>query len=178
MPITSQYDERNSPSSEASPAVSVRSIVVLGALVAAAWIAAGSLGLLGHPLRHALTWLALAVAIAADWPGRDRSFIRWTMLAGTAVLALIMTASAQPAVNVLAVTLLAAALVRPQSGLHGRVVLIAALATAVLGIFRLTCSSIPTVWLAADAVGRNFGRLAGMITGEPLWIGAAASREE
>ena len=31
--------------------------------IAAAWIAAGSTGLLGDPLRHALTWLVLAVAM-------------------------------------------------------------------------------------------------------------------
>ena len=153
-------------------------------MMAAAWIAAGSTGLLAHPLRHALTWLALAVAICAGWPRRQEPPVAWLALAAAVVLGLIMTAADLPAVNVLAVTLVTAALVRSQANLHRRVILIAALATAVLALFRLAADSSPTVWLAADALGRALGWLAttilwviGWLAGttldQPLWLGAS-----
>ena len=165
------------------PAVPVAAIVVLVAAMAAAWIAAGSTGLLAHPLRHALTWVALCVAIVAGWPGRHptnlpsvpghRPLRAWLGLAAAVVLGLIMTPVDQPAVNVLAVTLVTAALVRSQADLRGRVILIAVLATAVLAVFRLAADSIPSVWLAADVFGRMLGRVAGQLTGQPLWLGAS-----
>lgn len=173
MPTTSSSGDHSRANSEKPSAVPIGATVVLVAAVAAAWIASGSTGLLAHPLRHALTWAALAVAIVAGWPRRDEPLAGWLALAVAVVLGLIMTAVPQPAVNVLAVTLVTAALARTQAGLPGRVILIASLATAVLAVFRLACSSIPTVWLAADAAGWTLGRLAGKISGEPLWLGAS-----
>lgn len=172
-----QHDDRdnaNTDNPSANPfAVTSRAIVVLVAAMAAAWIAAGSTGLLAHPLRHALTWAALAVAIVAGWPSRRERSGGWLTVAVAVVLGLIMTAVDLPAAGVLAVALVTAALVRWQRDLAARVILIAALATAVLGVFRLACGSIPTVWLAADALGRALGRLAGMISGGPLWLGGS-----
>ena len=172
MPITSLYDEHGAAGAEKSATVPVRAVVVVVAAVAAAWIAAGSTGLLAQPLRHALCWAALAVAVVAGWPRRDESLIGWLALAVAVVLGLIMTASSLPVVNVLAVTLVTAALVRSPASLRGRAILIAVLATAVLGIFRLASTSVPTVWLMADALGGALGRLAGRITDQPLWVGA------
>ena len=54
-------------------------LVVLSSL-AAAWIAAGSTGLLGHPLRRALTWVALGIAVLSDSAGRRRSPKCWLIL--------------------------------------------------------------------------------------------------
>ncbi len=173
MPIPSLSGDRREAERDRSPAVPVAAIVVLLAVMAAAWIAAGSTGLLAHPLRHALTWVALAVAIVAGWPRRDEPLSGWLALAAAVVPGLIMTAADLPAVNVLAVTLITAALVRSQATLHGRVILIAALATGVLALFRLAADSSPTVWLAADALGRALGWLAGKVTGQPLWLGAS-----
>src|SRR5205823_4514796 len=81
--------------------------------IAAALIAAGSLGLLAHALRHALTWAAMAVALVSAWPagGRSNWDSRLTVLAAF-VAAIVMTASPLPEVNVLAVVLLLAALAR------------------------------------------------------------------
>ena len=154
-------------------AVPVAAIVVLVATMVAAWIAAGSTGLLAHSLRHALSWVALGVAIVAGWPRSSEPLRGWLALAAAVVLGLIMTPVDQPAVNILAVTLVTAALVRPQADLRGRVILIAVLATAALGVFRLAADSIPTVWLAADVLGRTLGWLAGEVTGQPLWLGAS-----
>jgi phage-related minor tail protein len=178
----SRSDDSSQASADRPFAVPVSAIVVLVAAMAAAWIAAGSTGLLAHPLRHALTWVALCVAIVAGWPGRHptnlpsvpgpRPLRAWLALAAAVVLGLIMTAPDQPAVNVLAVTLVTAALVRTESDLSGRAILIAALATAVLGVFRLAADSAPTVWLAADALGRALGWAAGQLTGQSTsWCG-------
>ena len=87
----------------------------------AAWLAAGSTGLLGHPLQHALTWLALAVALVAGWPRENQSFGTWAILAGSAVFSLLLTASSLPAVNVLAVAIVLAAMAQVSRGLTGRV---------------------------------------------------------
>ncbi len=176
-------------------------VVVLVAGLSAAWFAAGSTGLLGHPLQHAMTWLCLALATIAAWPPR-RSLAAWAVLTGGAVLAVAFTSSNLPAVNVLAVAVMLAAIAQssrgltfvvpasagstPRSatisppaeagptnrGMTGRLALIAALAATVLGCFRLACSSIPAVWLAADAAGRALGRVAGWITGNRETIGA------
>ena len=173
MPTTPPHDQRTAANAEDSSAVPVRALVIVVAALAAAWIAAGSIGLLGHSLRHALTWLALTVAIVAGWPRRGQSISDWLILAGAVVLGVILTVPLPPAVNVLAVAVVAAALVRSQTGLGGRAILIAAMAVAVLGIFRVACSSIPSVWVAADAVGFALGWSAGWLAGRPLWLGVS-----
>ncbi len=147
-------------------------VLMLVAGLSAAWFSAGSSGLLGHPLGHAITWLALGVAIIAAWPENARSFRNWAILAGGAILALLFTASTLPAVNVLAVAVMLAAIAQVGRGLTGRLALIAALAATVLGCFRLAFASIPTVWLAADSAGWMLGRLAGRIGGNHLTVGA------
>ncbi|OHB73637.1 MAG: hypothetical protein A2V70_04745 [Planctomycetes bacterium RBG_13_63_9] len=158
--------------------------MVLLAVMAAAWIAAGAFGLLGHPLRHALTWVAMAVAVVAGWPHGDRSLRVWASLAAAILAAVAMTASDLPTVNILAVGVLAAALAICQTGtdstpvqythgIGGRAILTVALAAVVLGIFRLASDSIPAVWLLANGVGQALGSLAGWIAGRPLWVGAS-----
>jgi len=136
----------------------------------AAWLAAGSTGLLGHPLQHALTWLALAVALVAGWPREKQSLGGWAILVGSAVFGLLLTASSLPAVNVMAVAIVLAALAQTDRGLAARVALIAALAAGTLGLFRFACDSIPLVWLAtSDAAGWRL--LARLLTGLPLEVG-------
>ncbi len=147
-------------------------IVTVVAGMAAAWIAAGSIGLLAHPLRHTLTWIAVMVAVVAAWPRKGQPPVGWFVLAVGLAVAAIMTASNAPVVNVLAVAVVLAVLAQLHGGASGQAILLVALAAAVLGVFRLACSSIPAVWLAAGALGRAMGWLSGAITGEPLWIGA------
>ncbi len=147
------------------------SVVVALAGLAGAWIAAGSTGLLGNPLRHAMIWISLGTAIIAAW--RPALSIRRIiiLLAGVAI-AIVMTISVLPVVNVMAVTLVLTTIAISQSGVDKRVILLTAIATMIFGIYKLVSTSIPLVWLVADWLGGLIGRIAGDITGEPLWVGA------
>ena len=149
--------------------------VVVAAVVGmvAAWLAAGSMGLLAHPLRHALTWLAMAAAMMACWPAGRRSRREWGILAAGVVGGLILTAAATAAYNVLGVAVVLAVLARTHAGLDRRAMLTAALAATVLGVFRLACITIPVVWQAADGLGQAMGAVASAISGRPLWVGAS-----
>jgi hypothetical protein len=147
-------------------------IVVLAAGLSAVWLAAGSTGLLGHPLQHALTWLALLVAIVAAWPENMRRFGTWAILAIGAGCAVAFTASTIPTVNVLGVAVALAAIAQTTRSLTRRVALIAALAAMVLGCFRFAYASIPIVWLTADGFGWLLGRAAGTLASHRLEVGA------
>ena len=173
MSVPGRKNDPSCPDPSAGPSDGVAAVpaqVVVAALagMAAAWIAAGSAGMLAYPMRHALCWLALAVSIVAVWSARPGG---WRELLGTAVAglaAVIMSASDLAVVNVMGVVVVLAVLAWVQDGIGGRVLSITAFAAASLGVFRLGCDSIPTVWLAADGSGYLLGRLAGVILGKPL----------
>ena len=172
MASVTSHNDQNAARGEPCVGVAPQAIVVLLAGMIAAWLAAGSTGLLGHPLQHALTWFALAVALIAGWPRENRPFATWAILVGAAILSVLLTASTLAAVNVLAIAIVLAAIAQVQRGLTARVTLIAALAAGALGLFRFACDSIPAVWLAVDVKGWMFGRLAGWLVGNPLEVGA------
>ena len=115
------------------------------------------------------------MAIVAAWPRGNGTFGTWAILAGAAALGLCFTASTLPAVNVLAVAIVLAAIAAANRGLTARAALVAALAATALGLVRFACDSIPTVWLAADAKGWLIGRLAGWMAGSRLEVGATYS---
>ena len=140
--------------------------------VAATWIAAGDVGLVAHPLRHVLVWLALALLGIAAWPPRRPSLREGVMLACGLLAAVLLNVTAAMAYNVLGVTLALAAVAQCHAGQNRRLIWLVALASGVLGLFRLAVMSIPTVWLAADAIAGALGRLAGVITRRPLAIGS------
>ena len=154
-------------------APSTNAVVAALCGLAAAWIAAGSTGLMAHPLRHALTWLAAGTAMLALWPTGKQTLSKVAGLLLAATAAAVMTAVESSVVNLLAVTLVLAALARASRGIDGRVLTIAAAATAVLGVFRLAVTSIPIVWSMADTAGRGLGRLAELILAKPLCVGAS-----
>jgi hypothetical protein len=139
----------------------------------AAWLAGGSVGLLGCPLRHALTWLSLSVAVLAGLAPAQRTARNWIVLAAGLALGLFFTSFSSPAVNVLAVAVVLAAVAQIGRGLAGRAALLAAFAAFALGVFRLACDSIPTAWSAADAAGGALGRLAGWLSGCRFDVGAS-----
>jgi len=170
--MTVEVDEAQSQANvNGVPAPSVRAVVAALAGMAAAWLAAGSTGLLTPPLRHGLSWIGLAVAVIASWPPRQTWKERLILVAALAV-AVGMTVPATGVCNVLAACLVLAMLARANRGLDRRILLITALAAAVLGVWLLACTSIPTVWSMADALGRALGRLAGLVSGRPLWVGS------
>jgi len=150
----------------------VRVVVAALAGLAAAWAAAGSVGLLAHALGRALTLglLAVAVLVVPFPPRRTKSlFVRLT---AAAIAAVLMIASSQPVVNISAVALLLAFLTSLFSGRDRSVLLSASVGVAALALYRLMYTTIPLVWMAADSLGRGLGRLAGSFSSRPLNVGA------
>ena len=128
--------------------------------MAAAWIAAGSTGLLALALRHALVWLALAVALGAGWPPSPRAWTHLARLAAGVVAAVAMIGPAPDFYNVLAVAVVLGALASTARGVDRRLLAGVAGAVAAFGLYRLTQSSIPTLWSAADSCGLALGEAA------------------
>ena len=159
------------PTESADARPSGRLTVAALAGVAATWIAAGDVGLVAHPLRHVLVWLALALLGIAGWPARRPSLREGVMLACGLLAAVLLNVTAAMAYNVLGVTLALAAVAQCHLGRNRRLLWLVALASGVLGLFRLAMMSIPTVWLAADAIAGALGRLAGAVARRPLAIG-------
>jgi len=148
-------------------------VAALAGLVAA-WVAAGSAGLLAHPLRRALTLLFLIVAVLVQWPIRGirpRAVLALLPLVlGTAVG---MVALSPPAANTMAVAVVLAFLAFVSAGRSKDVLLASSAAVAVFGIYRFSVTAVPWLWLAADFAGRSLGATTGWITGRPLWVGSA-----
>ncbi|MHC4511025.1 MAG: hypothetical protein ACYTAO_19065, partial [Planctomycetota bacterium] len=140
--------------------------------LAAAWIAAGSTGLLAHPLRRALTLVALGVAIFAQRPFPWRPRTNLLAVLAAVGLAAYMIASSLPAVNVMSVSLVLAALAFTSSGQAKRMLRIFSIATAVFGLYRAVCTSIPLVWSTSDLLGRALGNVGGLVTQQSMYVGA------
>ncbi len=141
------------------------------AIVVAAWIAAGSIGLLADPLRRTLTWVALLVAVGAGAPRPGSGRQKGLVLAAAVLAGLLMTAVPQSEAHILAVALVGAALAWTHRDLPRRIVSLAAVAVVVLAIFRIAVGAVPTFWLVANGCTGVLGRLVGDLVGRPLDIG-------
>ncbi|HUU93307.1 MAG TPA: hypothetical protein VM238_19100, partial [Phycisphaerae bacterium] len=166
-------DPRSTPPAPDTPQEVDLGVVVAAVCgLAAAWIAAGSVGLLHHALRHALVMLAMGAAVVACRPRK----LGWL---GTAAFLIavhvwvLLNASSVPAVGVLAVAVLLAGLAAGRAEADRRPVLLAAQAVAVFGMYRIVVMSVPAAWALADAAGGGLGRVAGAIVGRPLSVGAS-----
>jgi len=159
------------PRSEDRPAPALSIVISSLAGLAGAWIAAGSIGLMGHPFRRALTWGAMAciVLAARPQPGRRRLFLLASIAA--ALAAVFMIGVDLPVANVLAVALVVVATAVGQAGIARKTLLVAAEAVAILALYRLALTSIASFWLAADSVAHVLGTVAGGITRQPLSVG-------
>ena len=73
------HNDPNANRNEPCTVVAPQAVVILAVGMIAAWLAAGSTGLLAHSLQHALTWLALAIVFAAAWPRENRSPGTWAV---------------------------------------------------------------------------------------------------
>jgi hypothetical protein len=146
-------------------------IVAILAGFAAAWLAARSVGLLAHSLVHSFTWVLLGAIAVAGWP-RQWSLGKAGMFLFAIIASIAMTSSWSVPVNVLAPAMMLAAI----GAIHGsreRGILYAASgAIVIFAIWRLSLTSIPTLWLIADNFAQAMGRIVGWIAGEPLWVGA------
>jgi hypothetical protein len=164
-----------SANSESRPVVPAGTVFASAAGITAAWLAADSMGLLAEPLRIALTYLALLLAIVVAWPRRPLRW--WWIVAGVLVACLpaltTVTASPVPALHeLLVVTAVMALLAAGAEGPQRTALSSCAHAALGLSVFRLACSSVPLVWTMANWLGGWLGRFAGWISGEPLNIGA------
>ena len=139
--------------------------------LAAAWIAAGSTGLLAHPLRRALTLVALCVVIIAQRPFPWGSKGLFKLLA-TAGLAAYMIASSLPVINVMSVPLVLASLAATFRGQARKMLCIASASVAVFGLYRMACTCIPLVWSMADLLGRALGNIGGLISHQSIYVGS------
>ena len=138
----------------------LRALVILVVGLLAAWLAAGSLGWIAPPLQKALTWLALATIVIAAFPGRRRIYgSNGLWLGGATLIAVLMTASSLPVVNVLAVAIMLAAVAQIRPGLTAQLSGAAALAVTALAVFRLVCDgsalawTLPTAWATSRDSG-------------------------
>ena len=94
--------------------VSIAAVIAACAAIAAAWLAAGSTGLLAEPLRSALTYLALAVAVVAGLP--VRTIPRWFAAAVVLVAFLPLATSVAPAHHLFLVAAVTGLLAAAASG--------------------------------------------------------------
>ncbi|MGD0518704.1 MAG: DUF4350 domain-containing protein, partial [Thermoguttaceae bacterium] len=172
MPKLSRNDEAIASTEGMIVKLPGPTVVAVIAGIAAAWIAADSTGFWGHCLRHALTCLALGIAIIAAWPRPDCTWKNWAILATGVAVSLLLNSSILPSVNVLGVVLLLATLAYIHDGQTSRAILLAALAAMTLAVFRLALTASPMVWQLADVLGWSMGKLSGYLTGRPLNIGA------
>lgn len=147
-------------------------VVAALAGLAAAWIAAGSTGLLAHPLRRTLTLAALGVTILAQrpfpWRGR-KDLAALLVMVG---LAIYMVSSSLPVVNVMGVSLVLASLAFKSSGQAKNTLRISSVAVVVFGLYRMACTCIPLAWSMADLLGRALGNFVGFITHQSMYVGS------
>jgi len=163
--------QTDAPGSEHSTEVPLRTVAAVLCGLAAAWIAAGSTGLLGHPLRRLLVLVALLAALLVHGPRRLRG-VPLLSLAAALGLSAWMVSSPLPPVNIGAAIILLAYLAVGSAGQTRSVLLVSSVAAAVLMFYRAVVTSIPSLWLAADSVAGALGGLAGLITRHRLHVGA------
>lgn len=144
------------------------------AVVAAAWLAAGSGGFLAEPLREIATWIALGVFFVVNMPRGENAAWRCVPVAAVLVFLLAVKAAfGSPGVtNVFGVALFAAATAMGNAGVRRKAIGAMAAAVAVFGVYRFAVVTIPSVWHMASAIGQASGNLAGRLSGERLHVGA------
>lgn len=159
-------------SNEGQPVAMATTSALLAACAGmlAAWVAAGSTGTLAHPLRIALTWAILLVAVVSVWPWKRRQWL--LALAAAALVGLPLLTSVAPMHEVLAVAAVIGLLAAGQEGANRTVLLLCSLAVLALAVFRLVCLSVPVVWLLSDNAGAVVGAIGSAVTGESLDVGA------
>jgi hypothetical protein len=141
--------------------LSIRTLLILIAGVVAAWSAAGSLGWLAPALQKVICWLAMIAAGFAAWPWRpDARTRRLAVLAASAVVAAVLTALSSPAVNIVAVVVMLAAIAETQMAASARAVRTAAWAVLALAAYRLAVEATGIGWTIADRLGGLLGAAA------------------
>ena len=163
-------DAADAPVHESAASVVPAAAVCAGtAGLLAAWISAGSVGLLAEPLRTMLVCCALGLALILQTS--FRSLANSWLVAVLAMLALPLLVPRSPEHDVLSVAAVLAWLASGRTGAIRRILATCAAAAFVLAIYRTACLSIPIVWLSSNVVGGGVGSLAARLVGRPLDIG-------
>lgn len=160
------------PSPEVRPMPGFAAAAAILAGLAGAWIAAGSVGLVSHPLRRAVVWTSLAVVVFSVWPKRPKDWRELLALAGSVAVAVVMVGTSIFPIHVLAVAIVLSAASVCRAGIDRKAMLIAAEGVALFALYRLAIDTIPAVWMITDQIGGVLGRIAGAITRRPLEVGA------
>ena len=158
----------------AAPTKTAAATTLAAALLglAGAWVAAGSTGLLSHPLRHGLTVAALIFSILLAWPQGKNRWVALGLLAAAVIAAALLIASAMPPLGILAVGLILLALAEGAAPGGKQSLRTVAEAAVLLAVYRIAITSIPWLWMIADGIGGALGKIAGTLSGQPLWVGA------
>jgi hypothetical protein len=146
-------------------------VIAVIAGLAGAWIAAGSTGLLSHPLRRILTLTTLTI-IVVQRPSPWRKGKNLIAMLATIGLAVYMIASPLQVINVMSVSLVLAALSFTSRGQAKKILLNTSVAVTLFGLYRMACTNIPIVWSISDQLGRTLGNIGGFITQKPVYAGA------
>ena len=147
------------------------SIILIISSLTAAWIAAGSTGLLSHPLRKVLTLIFLIMAVFSQRPFPWKKNSSRLVIIITALIAVYMITSPLPAINLMAVSLVLAGLSIISSGRAKRISEILSVSVLVFAVYRMAYTCIPSVWLLSDNISRVLGNIASFITHKPLLAG-------
>ncbi len=171
-PAEHEQDERRVVDSPASaPAGPGPLLAVLSALTSA-WIAAGSTGLLAHPLRRICILVALGLSLLAPGVGAQRRRLRVLLTPLVACAAVAMVALTSPAANVMAVAVVLTFLAWVSNERDQDILRVGAVAVAAFGLYVFARTAIPSIWQLADVFGRVVGSPAGFVARRPLHVGA------
>jgi hypothetical protein len=148
-------------------------VVATSAVLAAAWVAAGSTGLLAQPLQQALAIAFLVTALLTPaGPGTRGRHIRILLTPFVACAAIACLTFPSPAVRVMAGVLVLAFLSLTSRDQPRDVLAIAAAAVAAFGVYTFARTALPWFWLATDRFGNCVGTIASVVFGRPLNTGA------
>lgn len=139
--------------------------------LAAAWIAAGSTGLLSHPLRHILTLLCISLAVLAPRPCPWHKNTSRLIMLVLVCIAIYMTTSPLQAINVLAVSIVLAGYSISSTGFTKRISLILSFSILIFAIYKMAYIGIPTIWIISDNISRILGSITKSVTNQPLLAG-------
>ncbi len=139
--------------------------VAIAVALLAAWLAAGSTGLIGDALRNSLALFAIVVSAVMAWPGV-------ALVAAAIAVGAIAIFTDQLGVNVagIGLALLIMALGRPREERDAFTG--GATGIAALSLYLTAKTAIPSFWLWLDGVGTSLSAWVGPATGLPLSAGA------
>lgn len=162
----------NSATIAAPARVSIPATLAVTVGIAAAWIAAGSSGLLAHSLRHVLTCLMLGACIVAGWPSLEKKWQDWILFGGGILVTFLFAVLPLETVNVLAVVIILSTLAHFHRGVDGRALFLSASAVFCFAVVHFLFRSYPPCWIIENQLGQSLGWMAAKMTGKQLSTGA------